>query len=47
VANGDCVREFGRINRNEKVMDRVTKYWLRLWVVQESNPIKDVLRDER
>jgi IS1 family transposase len=34
-ANGACMRELGRMNRKEKVMERVLKYWLRLWAVEE------------
>jgi hypothetical protein len=44
VANGDCVRELGRLNRKDKVLERVIKYWLGLWEVDESNPIGAALR---
>jgi hypothetical protein len=30
AANGACVKEFGRTNRKEKVLERVFKYWRRL-----------------
>jgi hypothetical protein len=42
VANGACVREFGSTNK-KTVMERVIKYWLRIWAVQESNTTKDAL----
>jgi hypothetical protein len=44
VANGVCVRELGRANRKEKVLERISKYWLRLWEADESNPIGDALK---
>jgi hypothetical protein len=30
AANGVCVKELGRTNRKEKVMETVLRYWRRL-----------------
>jgi hypothetical protein len=35
TANGACVRELGRTNRKEKVVERIVKYWKRLWDMDE------------
>jgi hypothetical protein len=42
-AIGACVRELGRSNRKEKLLERVTEYWLRLLEADETNPIGDAL----
>jgi hypothetical protein len=35
VANGGCIRELGRMNRKEKLLERVVKYWLRLCEIMD------------
>jgi hypothetical protein len=37
AANGACVRELGRTNRKEKVVERIVKYWKRLWEMDETS----------
>jgi hypothetical protein len=36
-ANGACVKELGRTNRKEKVLERVFKFWERLLEMEESS----------
>jgi hypothetical protein len=31
AANGACVRELGRTDKKEKVVERIVKYWKGLW----------------
>jgi hypothetical protein len=38
------VKELGRINRKEKVMERVLKYWRRLWEMDETSLLGDALK---
>jgi hypothetical protein len=37
AADGACVKELGRTNRKEKVLERVFKYWGRLLEMKESS----------
>jgi hypothetical protein len=37
ATNGACVRELGRTNRKDKVVERIIKYWKRLWDMDETN----------
>jgi hypothetical protein len=37
AANGACVRYLGRTNRKEKVVERIVKYWKRLWDMDETS----------
>jgi hypothetical protein len=43
AANGACVKELGRTNRKEKVLERVFKYWKRLLEMEESSLLGDSL----
>jgi hypothetical protein len=50
AANGVCVKELGRTNRKEKVLETVFKYWERLLEMEESSLLGDALiyqREER
>jgi hypothetical protein len=50
AANGACVKELGRTNRKEKVLERVFKYWERLLEMEESSLLGNALiyqREER
>jgi hypothetical protein len=50
ATNGAYVKELGRTNRKEKVLERVFKYWERLLEMEESSLLGDVLiyqREER
>jgi hypothetical protein len=50
AANGACVKELGRTNRKEKVLERKFKYWERLLEMEESSLSGDALiyqREER
>jgi hypothetical protein len=42
--NGTCVRELGRTNRREKVVERIVKYWKRLWVMDETSLLREALK---
>jgi hypothetical protein len=42
-----CVKELGKTNRNEKVMERVLRYWQRLWEMDETSLLGDALKQER
>jgi hypothetical protein len=46
AANGACVKELGRTNRKEKVMERVFRYWKRLWEVDETSLLGDALKQQ-
>jgi hypothetical protein len=47
TANGACVKELGRTNRKEKVLERVFKYWKRLLEMEESSLLGDALTYQR
>jgi hypothetical protein len=43
-ANGVCVRELGRTNRKDKVIQRVLRYWQRLWEMAKMSLLRDALK---
>jgi hypothetical protein len=50
ATNGACVKELGRTNRKEKVLERAFKYWERLLEIEESSLLGNALiyqREER
>jgi L-lactate utilization protein LutB len=46
AANGACVKELGRTNRKEKVMERVLRYWQRLWEMDEVGFLRDTIKKQ-
>jgi hypothetical protein len=46
AANGACVKELGRTNRKEKVIERVLRYWQRLWEMDETSLLGDALKQQ-
>jgi hypothetical protein len=44
AANGACVKELGRTNRKERVVERVLRYWQRLWEMDETSLLGDALK---
>jgi hypothetical protein len=46
AANGACVRELGRTNRKEKVIERIVKYWKRLWEMDETSLLREALKQQ-
>jgi hypothetical protein len=46
AANGACVRELGRTNRKEKVVERIVKYWERLWDMDDTRLLKEALKQQ-
>jgi hypothetical protein len=46
-ADGACVKELGRANRKEKVLERVLKYWLSLLGTDETNLFADTTGQQR
>jgi hypothetical protein len=46
AANGACVKELGRKNRKEKVVERVLRYWKRLWEMDEMSLLGDALKQQ-
>jgi cell fate (sporulation/competence/biofilm development) regulator YmcA (YheA/YmcA/DUF963 family) len=46
AANGACVRELGRTNRKEKVVERIVKYWKRLWEMDETSLLREALKQQ-
>jgi hypothetical protein len=46
AANGACVKELGRTNRKEKVVERVLGYWQRLWEMGETGLLGDALKQQ-
>jgi hypothetical protein len=46
AANGACVRELGRTNRKEKVVDRIVKYWKRLWDMDGTSLLREALKQQ-
>jgi hypothetical protein len=46
AANGACVKELGRPNRKEKVVERVLRYLQRLWEMDETNLLGDALKQQ-
>jgi hypothetical protein len=44
AANRVCVKEIGRTNRKEKVMERVLRYWQRLREMDEMSLLGDALK---
>jgi ribosomal protein L11 methylase PrmA len=47
AANGACVKELGRANRKEKVIERVLRYWQRLREMDEMSSLGDALKQQR
>jgi hypothetical protein len=46
AANGACVRELGRTNGKDKVIERVLRYWQRLLEMDEMSLLGDVLKQQ-
>jgi cell fate (sporulation/competence/biofilm development) regulator YmcA (YheA/YmcA/DUF963 family) len=46
AANGACVRELGRTNRKEKVVERIVRYWKRLWDMDETSLLREALKQQ-
>jgi hypothetical protein len=46
AASGACVKELGRTNREEKVTERVLRYWQRLWEMDETRLLEDALKQQ-
>jgi hypothetical protein len=46
AANGAYVRELGRTNRKEKVVERIVKYWTRLWEMDETSLLREALEQQ-
>jgi hypothetical protein len=46
AANGACMKELGRTNRKEKVMERVLRYWQRLREMYEMSLLGDELKQQ-
>jgi hypothetical protein len=46
AANGACVKEHGRTNRKEKVIERVLRYWQRLREMDEMSLLGDALKQQ-
>jgi hypothetical protein len=44
ASNGTCVRELGRTNRKEKVVERIVKHWKRLWDMDEVSLLREALK---
>jgi hypothetical protein len=44
AANGACVRELGRINRKEKVVERIVKFRKRLWDMDETSLLREAFK---
>jgi hypothetical protein len=40
------VKELGRANRKEKVIERVLRYWQRLWEMDETSLLGDALKQQ-
>jgi hypothetical protein len=47
ATNVACVKELGRTNRKEKVLEKVFKYWKRLLEMEESSLLGDALTYQR
>jgi hypothetical protein len=46
AANGACVKELGRTNRKDKVMERVLRYWQRFREMDEMSLLGDALKQQ-
>jgi hypothetical protein len=46
TANEVCVREMGRKNRKEKLVETVLRYWQRLWEMDEISLLGDALKQQ-
>jgi hypothetical protein len=46
TTNGACVRELGRTNREEKVVERIVKYWKRLCDMDETSLLREALKQQ-
>jgi hypothetical protein len=46
AANGARVKELGRTNRKEKVIERVLRYWQRLRDMDEMSSLGDALKQQ-
>jgi hypothetical protein len=44
AVNGVCVRELGRTNRREKLVERIIKYWTRLWEMDKTSLLTNALK---
>jgi hypothetical protein len=45
--DGACVKELGRTNRKEKVIERVLRYWQRLRDMDEMSSLGDLLKRKK
>jgi hypothetical protein len=43
---GACVKELGRTNRKETVVERIVKYWKRLWDMDEMSLLRPALKQQ-
>jgi hypothetical protein len=46
AVNEACVRELGRTNRKEKVVERIVKYWKRLWDMHQISLLREALKQK-
>jgi hypothetical protein len=46
AANGPCVRELGRTNRKEKVVEQIEENWKRLWDMDETSLLREALKQQ-
>jgi hypothetical protein len=46
-ADGACVKNLGRANRKQKVLEGATKYWLHLLGTGETNLFADTMEQQR
>jgi hypothetical protein len=46
AANGVCVKELGRTNRKDKVMERILRYWQRFREMDEMSLLGDALKQQ-
>jgi cell fate (sporulation/competence/biofilm development) regulator YmcA (YheA/YmcA/DUF963 family) len=46
ATNGACVRELGRTNRKERVVERIVKYWKRLWEMYEMSLLMEAIKQQ-
>jgi hypothetical protein len=46
AVNGACVRKLGRINGREKVLEKIIKYWKRLWEMEETSLLSEALKQQ-
>jgi hypothetical protein len=46
AANGACVKVLGRTNRKEKAVEKVLRYWQRLWEMDKMSLLGDALKQQ-